>query len=94
MEYIGYDIKNQLIQPKDIDFTMIVAEESRKKVGSTLGRAAVGALALGPVGLLAGVTGKNKRTTTFLVKYKNGSSSNHTVETDSHAFEQLCKYLR
>ena len=77
--------------PTDIDFTMIVAEQSRKKVGSTIGRAAIGAALLGPVGLLAGATGKNSRTTTFVVKLKSGEVKNVIVYTDSPAFEKLCK---
>lgn len=92
-KYYDTDINGNYL-PSNIDFTMIVAEESRKKLGSTVGRAALGAALLGPVGLLAGATGKNKRTTTFVVRTKDGNSQNVTVYTDSIAFNQLCKYLK
>ena len=92
-KYVDTDVDGHRL-PTNIDFTIIVAEESRKKVGSTVGRAALGAALLGPIGLLAGATGKNERTTTFVVRTKDGNTRNITVYTDSIAFENLCKYLR
>lgn len=91
--YYTTDIHNNPL-PTNIDFTMIVAENSRKKVGSTVGRAAIGAALLGPIGLLAGASGRNSRTTTFMVRTKSGFTHNVVVYTDSPAFEELCKYLR
>lgn len=92
-KYYSTDVDGKEL-PKDIDFTMLVSADSRKKVGSTIGRAAVGAALLGPIGLLAGATGKSKRTTTFIVRTKDGNTKNVIVYTDSLAFEELCKYMR
>lgn len=78
---------------KKIVKTMIVSDDSRKSVSSTLMRGAVGAAVLGPVGLLAGATGKNKKTTTFLVEYSDGSRDTKTVKTNGSEFKMYCRYL-
>ena len=77
-KYYSTDVNGHEL-PYNIDYTMLVSAESTKKLGSTIGRAAVGAALLGPIGLLAGATGKNKRTTTFIVKTKDGVTRNITV---------------
>lgn len=91
-KYYTTDVNNNEL-PSGIVYTTIVAEDSRKKIGSTVGRAVIGAALLGPVGLLAGATGKNSRTTTFLVQTNDGQTRNIIVYTDSPAFNTLCKYL-
>lgn len=73
--------------------TIIVSQDSRKKVGSTVIRGAVGGALLGPVGLLAGASGKNKHTTTFQVIYKNGQQKTVTVDNNSMAFKEYVRYL-
>lgn len=92
-------------RPKDLVFsfpineipvivrTVIVGNESNKQVGSVLARGAVGGLFLGPVGLLAGITGKSKQSTTFMIEYSNGKRETETVDNNSPRFELLCKYL-
>jgi len=78
---------------KRISKTAIVGDDSRKSLSSTMVRGAVGAALLGPVGLLAGATGKNKKTTTFLIEYSDGSRETKTVKTNSSEFKNYCKYL-
>ena len=53
----------------------VVDESSRKSALSAVGRAAVGAALLGPVGLLAGVTAKPKGTHTIAIYWKDGKQS-------------------
>lgn len=91
--------KEQLKKAKTIKQTMIVnsSYDSRKKVGSTLIRGAVGSALLGPVGLVGGaMTGKNKisNKTTFIVEYEDGHRETITVDNDSSEFKKLCNYLK
>ena len=58
--------------PNGICKVIIIGSDSHKKATSAVGRAFVGSLLLGPIGLLAGTTAKNKNTTTFQVIYNNG----------------------
>lgn len=72
------------------------SSDSRKKMGSSIMRGAVGGALLGPAGLVGGaVSGKNKVTnyTTFLVEYEDGHRETLTVITGSGEFNKLCKYL-
>lgn len=50
----------------------LVTEESRKSATSGILRGAAGAALLGPVGLLAGVSAKNKNKFTVAIEYHNG----------------------
>ena len=60
---------------KNIVKTMIVGADSKKSAGSSIGRGLVGGALLGPVGLLGGaLSGKNKKSTTFLIEYDEGVS--------------------
>jgi len=82
--WIGYDTvdlpdpssiwgKKKKIKISEIEEIAIASEESVKKLGGAVGWGAVGALALGPAGLLAGVLlGGNKKEVTFIVKFKDG----------------------
>ena len=73
--------------------TVIVGNNSKKQVGSVLARGVVGGLVLGPVGYLAGITGKSKQSTTFMIEYSNGKKETETVDNKSPRFELICKYL-
>lgn len=78
-----------------IDYTILVGEDSRKSVGSSAIRSAVGGALLGPVGLIAGaISGKNNNSSTFTIIYKSGRKEVKTVENNSSEFEQFAKYLR
>ncbi len=89
----------QLKKTKTIKQVMIVGNnaDSRKKVGSTVIRSAVGNALLGPAGLLGGaLSGKNKVTgkTTFLIEYEDGHRETKIVENNSPKFNKLCNYLK
>ena len=79
---------------KKIVKTMIVAEDSRKSVTSAVARGAVGSILVPGVGVLAGLSAKNKKTTTFLIEYSDGSRETKTVKTNSSEFKQYCKYIQ
>lgn len=78
---------------KKIKKTIIVANDSRKSGVSVVGRAAIGAIVLGPIGLLAGTTGKNKQTTTFQIIYEDSTQETKVVNNNSKEFKEYCKYL-
>jgi hypothetical protein len=66
----------------------VASEDRVKKVVGTVGWGAVGALALGPLGLLAGVlAGGNKKEVTFIAEFKDGRKLLAT--TDSKTFTTL-----
>jgi hypothetical protein len=63
-----YDTDYNCYKTSDIDSYELL--DAKKSGVSAVGRAAVGAAVLGPVGLLAGVTAKKKYK--VLLKFKNG----------------------
>lgn len=66
----------------------VASEESAKRLGGVVGWGAVGALALGPVGLLAGLLGGgNKKDVTFVAMFDDGRKMLAT--TDSKAFTKM-----
>lgn len=57
----------------DLESVEMASEANVKKLASTVGWGAVGGLALGPVGLLAGlIAGGRKNEVTFVARFKNG----------------------
>ena len=78
---------------KAIVKTIIVSQSSRKKATSTVARGLVGHAIMGPIGLLAGASGKTKEETTFQVIYANGRQETVTVPNNSYKFKEYCKYL-
>lgn len=91
-------IKENQRKAKTVSKVMIVGStsNSRKKVGSSVVRGAVGGTLLGPIGLVGGaLSGKNKVTneTTFLIEYEDGHRETKKVDNNSYEFQKLCKYL-
>lgn len=87
--------KNRYNADNTIDYTILVSEDSKKSLGSSIVRGAVGGALLGPVGLVGGaVTGKNKTKTTFTIVYKSGRKEVQTVENNSNEFETYARYLK
>lgn len=72
----------------DLEEVALASEDSMKKVGGAVGWGLVGGLALGPVGLLAGlVLGGNKKEVTFVAKFKDGRKMLAT--TDAKTFTKI-----
>ncbi len=80
--------RGETIELSELDQVEVASEENAKRIGGTLGWGAVGAVALGPVGLLAGlVLGGRKKEVTFAAKFKDGRRLLAT--TDSATFIKL-----
>ena len=66
----------------------VASEESVRKIGGTVGWAAVGGVVLGPAGLLAGLLlGGKKKEVTFVAKFDDGRKLLATA--DSKSFTKL-----
>jgi hypothetical protein len=79
---IQLPVRNGAIAFRHIKSVTIANEEAVKKLGGTLGWGAVGAVALGPVGLLAGLLGGgNKTDVTFIVVFDNDTKLLARAET-------------
>lgn len=91
--------QEQLKRSKTIKQVIIVSNtsDSRKKVGSTVVRGAIGGALLGSAGLVGGaMSGKNKVSskTTFLIEYEDGHRETKEVDNDSTEYKKLCNYLK
>ncbi len=74
----------EIISPSKLETVDVVSEESVKRMSGTIGWGAVGALALGPIGLLAGVlAGGRKKEVTFAAKFKDGRKMFATTDSDT-----------
>jgi hypothetical protein len=70
----GFSTKVHLSK-QNISSYEVVDEKSQKSATSAVGRAAVGALLLGPIGLLAGVTAKSKGAYLIAIQFVDGKKS-------------------
>lgn len=91
--------QEQLKKSKTVKQVIIVSNtsDSRKKVGSTVVRGAIGGALLGSAGLVGGaMSGKNKVSskTTFLIEYEDGHRETKEVDNDSTEYKKLCNYLK
>ncbi|MDD2466955.1 MAG: hypothetical protein PHI97_23415 [Desulfobulbus sp.] len=78
----------ETIPATNLDDLEVASEESVKKIGGTVGWGAVGAIALGPVGLLAGLLlGGKKKEVTFVARFKDGRKLLAT--TDNGTFTKI-----
>ncbi len=69
----------------------IIDENYQKSAASAVGRATVGALLLGPIGLVAGATAKNKGIHTIAIQFKDGRKS--LIEIDDKRYKVLMKKM-
>ncbi len=66
-------IKHDIISFTEIAQFEVITEENKKSIAGTLGWGAVGAVALGPLGLLAGVLGGgNKKVRVIAITFNDG----------------------
>ena len=74
--------------------TKIIDAYGRTSTSSAAARGAVGNLVAGPVGGIVGAsTATSKRSTTFLIIYKNGRKQTRTVPNGSFEYQKYVKYL-
>lgn len=79
------------INKDTVDEYEILNETSRKSASSAVGRAAVGAFFLGPVGLAAGVSAKNKGVHQIAIQFKDGKRS--LLEVDDKIYNAIVKEM-
>lgn len=68
-----------------------IDENYKKSAVSAVGRATAGALLLGPVGLVAGLTAKNKGTHILAIHFKDGKNS--LIEVNDKINKAIIKAL-
>lgn len=74
--------------------TRIIDTHGKKSTASAAMRGTVGSAVAGPVGAIVGAsTAKDKRSTTFLIVYKNGKKVTRTVPNNSLEYQKYVKYL-
>lgn len=69
----------------------IITEEKRKSASSGIARGAIGMTLLGPVGLLAAMSAKQKGIYTIALKFKDGKNS--LIEVDEKIYKRILKTL-
>lgn len=84
-------MKSIEINKNTVDSYEVIDQTSRKKVTSAVGRAAVGSFLLGPVGLVAGVSAKNKGTYLIALQFKDGKRS--LIEVDDKIYKAIARTL-
>ncbi|CAM2894746.1 hypothetical protein [Vibrio rarus] len=83
-----HNIIGETILIYQLESVDVASEENVKKMAGTIGWGTVGALALGPAGLLAGLLlGGKKKDITFIAKFKDGRKLLAT--TDSKSYTKL-----
>ena len=89
---IYIDRKNYVLLDKfGVDTYDVFTEETSKSAASGVARGAVGAALLGPVGLLAGLSAKNKGTYTIAVRFKDGKNS--LIEVDDKVYKNFVRAM-
>lgn len=74
-----------------VDSYEVITEDTRKSAASGIARGAVGAALLGPVGMLAGLSAKNKSTVTLAVRFKDGKNS--LIEVDEKIYKKFMQAM-
>ena len=83
--------KPMYLNKQNIESYELITDEQRKSAASGVIRGAVGATLLGPVGLLAGLSAKNKGIYTVAIKFKDGKNS--LLEVDDKFYKALIKTM-
>ena len=90
--YISLGFRKELILNKSsIESYEVIAEDISKSAVSGVARGAVGAALLGPVGMLAGLSAKNKGAYTIAIKFRDGKNS--LIEIDDKIYKDLIKIM-
>ena len=79
------------IEKANVEDYEVLNETSRKSASSAIGRAALGAFFLGPVGIAAGVTAKSKGTHQVAIQFKDGKRS--LLEVDDKIYKAIVSKL-
>ena len=89
---LGSGFKKQIpLNKQYIESYEVITEDIRKSAASGISRGIVGGALLGPVGLLAGLSAKNKGTYQIALQFKDGNRS--LIEADDKVYKVLIKEL-
>lgn len=80
-----------ILNKSTIEGYEVITEEQRKSGTSAVLRAGAGAVLLGGVGLLAGLSAKNKGIYIVAIQFKNGKKS--LIEIDDKIYKQLVQAM-
>lgn len=90
--YIGAGFANNIyLDQTTIKNYELITEEHRKSAVSGISRGLVGGVLLGPVGLLAGLSAKNKGTHTIAIEFSNGKRS--LIEIDEKIYKAFIQKM-
>lgn len=78
---------NIILNKETVSQIEVIDEEMKKSGSSAVLRGALGAAVLGPVGLLAGLSAKNKGVYLLAVEFKDGQTS--LIEVDQKIYKLL-----
>jgi len=81
--------KSLVINKTTVEGYEVITDEHRKSAASGIARGFVGGALLGPVGLLAGLSAKNKGIYMVAVRFKDGKSS--LIEVDDKIYKNIVK---
>lgn len=81
--------KSITLDKNSIEDYELVTDEHRKSASSAISRGLVGGALLGPVGLLAGLSAKNKGIYQVVVLFKDGKRS--LLEVDDKIYKAIIK---
>jgi hypothetical protein len=79
------------LRKSDVDSYEVITEEKTKSAVSVVGRGAFGAFLLGPIGLLAAASAKNKGVHVVALQFRHGAKS--LIEVDDKIYKNLLKML-
>jgi conserved hypothetical protein len=88
---ISVGFKSINLDKNNIKHYEVIDEEKRKSASSTIIKAGLGSVLLGPIGLLAGVAGKQKGIYTIAIKFKDEKES--LIEVNEKIYKQLIKKM-
>lgn len=81
--------EERVIDKKTVETYEVITDEMRKSGTSAILRGGLGSLVFGPVGVLAGLTAKNKGTYQVAVQFRDGKKS--LLELDEKLYKLLIK---
>ena len=82
---------NRIVNRKYVEMYEVVTEDKVKSGTSAIFRGAVGAAVLGPVGLLAGLSARNKGIYSVAILWKDGKKS--LIEIDDKLYKLIVKSM-
>jgi hypothetical protein len=86
------DWKNRInLDKTEVASYEVMTEDIRKSAASGIIRGAVGAALIGPVGILAGLSAKNKSTITIAIRFKDGKNS--LIEVDQKIYKAIVQAM-